>query len=151
MERALRKYLETNPILLFDHRYSLPAGKVTRAWIDDAGLHIEARLPRPQEPGIARHWWMLVKSGVVKALSIGGVWRRELINGINYLTELDLREISVAAQGVAYGTTFSVQAAKAFGDPLDAAGLLHETRMLALRTELALLERDVAELAHARR
>ncbi len=30
MERGLRKYLETNPILLFDHRYSLPAGRVTR-------------------------------------------------------------------------------------------------------------------------
>ncbi len=73
--------------------------------------------------------------------------------GVNYLTSLDLREISVAAQGVAYGTTFSVQAVKAFADPapLDADALLHETRMLALRMELALLERDAAELVHARR
>lgn len=154
MERGLRKYLETNPILLFNHSYSLPAGRVTRAWIDDDGLHIEARLPRPHGAGISRQWWDLVKAGVVKALSIGGVWRRELINGINYLTEVDLREISVAAQSVAYGTTFSVQAAKAFGDPATGAhdwdGLLAETRLLSLRAELAILERDAAELLGAR-
>lgn len=148
MERALEKYLDTNPILLFNHTYSLPAGRVTEAFIDDEGLHIEARLPRPKEPGTARHWWDLVKAGVVRALSIGGAWKRELIAGVNYLTEVDLREISIAAAGVNAQTLFSVQAAKAFGDPVgaDIDKLLDETWMLSLKTEIAMLESDVAAL-----
>lgn len=135
MERALARYME-NPILLFDHRYSLPAGRVTRAWIDDDGLHIVAELPMPKEPGDARHWWRLVRDGFVRALSIGGRWTRQTIGGVHYLTDIDLREISVAAQGVNATTTFTAQAAKAFGDPtpvgVDLDQLAHDARMLSL-------------------
>jgi HK97 family phage prohead protease len=152
MERALTRYME-NPILLFNHSYNLPAGRVTRAWIDDGGLHIEAELPRPDEPGEARHWWKLVKDGIVRALSIGGRWTRQAIGGVNYLTEIDLTEISVAAQGINASTTFTAQAAKAFGDPAPVASLddlLPELRMLSLKAEIAVLEYATADLIRER-
>lgn len=153
MERALAQYME-NPILLFNHSYSLPAGRVTRAFVDDRGLHIEAELPRPKEPGVARHWWDLVKAGVVRALSIGGKWTRQKIGGVNYLTEIDLREISVAAQGINATTTFTAQAAKAFGDQstdqLDWDGLHRDAELLSLKVAIVRAERDVAAVARAR-
>lgn len=150
MERALAQYM-ANPILLFNHSYSLPAGRVTRAFIDDDGLHIEAELPRPKEPGTARHWWDLVKAGVVRALSIGGKWTRQRIGGVNYLTEIDLREISVAAQGINATTTFTAQAAKAFGDPLppDMTATVDDLRLLALKAALYRAEYDVAAIVRA--
>lgn len=153
MERALARYME-NPILLYNHAYSRPAGRVTKAFIDDDGLHIEAELPRPKEPGDSRHWWNLVKDGIVRALSIGGKWTRQQIGGVNYLTEIDLREISVAAQGINARTTFTAQAAKAFGDPplteLDWSGLRDDALILSLKASLALLEYQAADLIRGR-
>ncbi len=148
MERALEKYMATNPILLFNHSYKLPAGRVTRAWIDDAGLHIEAELPRPEGHSEARHWWNLVKRGIVRALSIGGVWTRQAIGSVNYLTEIDLREISIAAQGVAYNTTFTAQMAKGFGDAprtTDIDGLIDDLRMMSVRVELETVKWKLAD------
>lgn len=143
MERALDRYM-ANPILLYNHAYSRPAGRVTRAFIDDDGLHIEAELPRPKESGDSRHWWDLVKAGVVRALSIGGKWTRQQIAGVNYLVDIDLREISVAAQGINATTTFTAQAAKAFGDPEPSApdwsSLRDNARLLSLKADIAILE-----------
>jgi hypothetical protein len=73
-------------------------------------LWIEAKLPRPAD-GLPRHYWELVRQGVMRALSIGGVWKRD---ALRRLVEIDLREISVAAVGVNAGTLLSTQTAKAF-------------------------------------
>ena len=111
LERALEGY-KRNPILLYNHSYAQPAGTVTKALVDDRGLWIEATLPRP-ESGLTRHYWDLVRRGAMRALSIGGVWKRD---ALKRLVEIDLREISVAAVGVNAGTLLSAQTAKAFQD-----------------------------------
>lgn len=143
LERALTGYMR-NPVLLYNHQYSQPAGVVTKALVNDRGLWIEAKLPRP-EGGLPRHYFDLVKRGVMRALSIGGVWKRD---ALRRLVEIDLREISVAAVGVNSGTLLSAQAGKAFGDEpddglaaLSAAG--DALDRLALRAEVAALRERI--------
>jgi len=130
LDRALRGYMR-NPVMLYDHKYSQPAGVVTKALVDERGLWIEAKLPRPAA-GLPLHYWTLVKQGVMRALSIGGTWKRD---ALRRLVSIDLREISLAAAGVNAGTLLSAQTAKAFGDAPDLDTLALE----ASRLELSLL------------
>jgi HK97 family phage prohead protease len=118
LEAALVGYMR-NPMLLWNHKFSRPAGKVTEARVDDHGLYIEAKIPKPADRDAENlTWWQMVRDGYLKALSIGGHWVRERVNGVNQLVRIDLREISLAPVGVNAGTMlFSDQIAKAFGDP----------------------------------
>ena len=113
LEAALTGYMR-NPILLYDHKYTQPAGVVTKALVNERGLWIEAKLPRP-ESGLPRHYWNLVRDGFLRALSIGGKFTRD---SLKRLVKIDLHEISVASVGVNAGTLLSAQTAKAFGDEL---------------------------------
>lgn len=112
LEKALTGYMR-NPILLYGHKYTQPAGVVTKARVTDEGLWIAAKLPRP-DGGLPLHYWTLVRQGIMRALSIGGVWKRD---ALRRLVEIDLREVSIASVGVNAGTLLSAQTAKAFGDP----------------------------------
>jgi HK97 family phage prohead protease len=145
LDRALSKYMD-NPVMLYNHSYTQPAGIVTKALINDRGLWVEARLPRPAIPGMPRHYWDLVRRGMMKALSIGGVWTRD---AAKRLVEIDLREISVASVGVNAGTLLSAQTAKAFGDPIDAYDIdrrLAVAELRASRGELQRMRSDVLRL-----
>jgi HK97 family phage prohead protease len=145
LERALSKYMD-NPVMLYNHSYTQPAGVVTKALVNDRGLWIEARLPRPTIPGMPRHYWDLVRRGMMKALSIGGVWTRD---AAKHLVEIDLREISVASVGVNAGTLLSTQTAKAFGDPIEASDIdrrLAVAELRAMRGQVAGIQSDVLRL-----
>jgi HK97 family phage prohead protease len=147
-DRGLKRYLETNPVLLFNHTYSRPLGRVRKAEVTDAGLYIEAELPRPEPNTDDMNVWQLVKRGVLRALSVGGRFDRKVINGIRTITNVDLREISVAAAGVVPQALFSVQAGKAFGDPIDADLSAIRARLGVLRMKRTVdglnFERDCA-------
>ena len=142
LERAVETYMATNPILLFEHKYSRPAGTVTKAEVRDDGLHIEARLPRPADP-LNLTWWGMVRDKVLRALSIGGRWTRD---AMNRLVDVDRREISiapVAVNGEAFiGAPLATQVGKAFGDDVVAGA----NRNAAFDVELAALRADVALL-----
>lgn len=136
LERALERYA-LNPILLYNHSYAQPAGVVTKALVDDRGLWIEAKLPRPGGSGLTAHYWNLVRRGALRALSIGGVWKRD---AFKRLVEIDLREISVAAVGVNAGTLLSAQTTKAFqaaeGGAAGAAAALARLELGAVLAEI---------------
>jgi HK97 family phage prohead protease len=144
--QALKDALDTymrNPIALYQHKYSLPAGVVTRARVDDEkGLWVELRLPEPDESaGMARHYWKLVKAGVLRSLSLGAVWtRKRLANGVNAITKVDIREVSLASQSVGINTMLSVQAGKAFQDA-DASAYLAAARLNVIDRRIAALRR----------
>lgn len=148
-DRALKRYLTTNPILLYSHRYSMPMGKVNRAEVRDDGLFVEAELPKPEPGTEAANVWRLVKQGIVRAFSIGGRFHRKAVNGARTIFDMDLREISIAPVGVNAGTLFSVQAGKAFGDPIDGDLTAVSNRLAALRLKRAVgdfeTERRLAE------
>lgn len=137
LERALEGY-KRNPILLYNHSYAQPAGTVTKALVNDRGLWIEATLPRPASGGLTAHYWDLVRRGAMRALSIGGVWKRD---ALKRLVEIDLREISVAAVGVNAGTLLSAQTAKAFQDAPAAEGALARLELGAVLAEIRELQR----------
>lgn len=145
---ALRKALDNymrNPVVLYDHKYSQPAGVVTKARVDERkGLWVEVRLPEPTEDaGLARHYWRLVKGGVMRALSIGGRWTRErLADGTSALTDIDLREISIASVGVNANTLLSAQTAKAFQAGAD-ADYLRNARVADIDRRIARLKRTL--------
>lgn len=133
MTKALGKYMR-NPVVLWNHKYDQPAGVVTKAHVDDErGLWVEVKLPRPEVSGMPMHYWNLVKAGVLRGLSIGGAWTRtKLASGVNALTAIDLREISVAASvPVNAGTLLSTQTAKAFSDQPDALAVARREAALA--------------------
>lgn len=138
-DRALKRYLTTNPILLYNHRYGMPMGRVTRASVDDDGLWVEAELPRPEPGTEAANIWRLVRTGVVRAFSVGAVFTRRVIGGVKTIVDADLREVSIAAVGAVPSALFglSTQLGKAFGDePPGLARARHEAA-LARRAEQA--------------
>lgn len=147
MAKALEGYMR-NPALLYDHKYSQPAGVVTRARVDDRGLWIEAKVvkPRPDAPNNVRHYFELVRRGVLRALSIGGVWSRD---AARRLVSIDLREISLASVGVNAGTMLSAQTAKAFGDLPSAADTINRADLALLAID-ARLERVRTDCFHSR-
>lgn len=151
-DRALKRYLTTNPILLYSHRYEMPMGKVTRAEVNDEGLYVEAELPKPEPGTEAANVWRLVKAGVVRAFSVGAVFSRRVIGGVKTIIDADLREISIAPVGVVPNALFSVQAGKAFGDAPSLEAVEREVSLLRLRltAEELRLERGKAEAARAR-
>lgn len=134
-DEALKRYQE-NPILLYNHSYSRPMGRVTKAEINDAGLFVEAELPKPEPGTEAANIWRLVKSGVVRAFSVGAVFTRKMIGGVQTITSADLREISIASVGMVPQALFSVQAGKAFGDPMTLADVERELATLSLRASV---------------
>ncbi len=62
---ALRNY-EKNPIILFNHDYNEPIGKMTNYTIDDSGLFIEAEI----SPAAGKSY-QLVQDGVLRTFSVG--------------------------------------------------------------------------------
>jgi len=137
--RSLKKYMSSNPIVLFNHKYSMPMGRTTKAEVRPDGLHVTVELPKPAS-GELLNIWKLVKAGVMRAFSVGGSATRKVINGVQTVIDWDLRELSIAAVGVNPGTTFSLasaQVGKAFGDPVSDLDRAH--------AELATI-RDAGEL-----
>lgn len=158
-EASLGRYLRTNPILLYGHRYSVPLGRVTAAYVGPDGLHVTAEIPKP-EPGTEQaNVWRLIKAGVLRAFSVGGYGVRKVINGVTTILEWDLREVSVAAVGVNPNALFTlteqVRTGKCFSDaPADehlqlartGAALLSlgaTVREAEARTEIARLRRSL--------
>jgi HK97 family phage prohead protease len=117
-DRSLKRYLTTNPIVLFSHRWSMPMGRTSEARIADDGLHVTVELPRPEPGTEAANIWRLVKAGVIKAFSVGGRPTRKLVNGVKTIVDWDLSELSICPAGVNPGALFSLssQVGKAFSD-----------------------------------
>ncbi len=117
LERGLKSYLATNPVLLLSHDYSRPIGRTTRAHIDDDGLWIEGVLdPAPHPSSWQADVLAKVKSSTLRALSIGGRFFRERPGVV---TKVDLMEISLAAVGKNERALISEVAGKAFAGAYD--------------------------------
>jgi HK97 family phage prohead protease len=134
-DRSLKRYLSTNPIVLYSHRWSLPLGRTTEARVADDGLHVTVELPRPEPGTEAANMWRLVKAGVIKALSVGGRPTRKVINGVKTIVDWDLRELSICPAGINPAALFSLssQVGKAFSDEPDALAVARYNAALANR------------------
>lgn len=106
---GLENFLK-NPIVLFNHNYSRPVGRVTNHSIDGVGLHVTAEVSKA-DPTV----WQLIKDGVLKAFSVGMLVKEADYDqnaDIFVLKEVELLEISVVSVPAHQDALFSV--AKAF-------------------------------------
>lgn len=111
---GLRNF-EQNPILLFNHNYDKPIGKVVEISTDSKGLRIKGIISKS-----AGDVYNLVKEGVLSTFSVGF-----MIKDADYdktaegliIKDAELLEISVVSVPCNQDATFSV--AKSFDDPND--------------------------------
>lgn len=93
----LGEYLK-NPVLLLDHNWDVSkmAGKVTKINEDERGLYFEAEITASDLP-IMAHVRQLIREGILKTVSIGGIWSYEDAQNPTHLTLAKIFEISLVA------------------------------------------------------
>lgn len=134
---AFRKSLRerTQPVqLLWQHKWDAPIGVIEQLFEDGRGLYIRGRLL--MEVAQAREAYSLLKSGVVKGLSIGyrvknAVQHKAL--DIRYLLEVDLWEVSLVTH------------------PANAAAQVTVVKQLSPETQIKMLRDAEAFAEHALR
>ena len=95
LKGAFKNIIDNIP-LLWQHEVNNPIGKITLAKEDDFGLFIEGFITKKTKK--ANEAIELVNQGVLGNLSIGYfVKKSEEKNNVNYVTELELKEISLVS------------------------------------------------------
>lgn len=87
-----------NPVLMLNHNSGVGsiAGKVTEIHEDEKGLYFEATLSNSDLPEV-KHARTLIKEGMLKTVSIGGIWLYEDLENPSHLTLAKIFEISLVA------------------------------------------------------
>jgi HK97 family phage prohead protease len=98
-DATIEPFLRKNPILLWQHNHDWPFGQFADLFTDETGLACVAYVRQPQ-PG--EEAWRIgayndVRAGIVRTLSIGGWFTREIIDNQIAVTNVDLFEISVVS------------------------------------------------------
>lgn len=85
-----------NPVLLLDHEAEVKklCGTVTEIHEDERGLYFEAVLSNSDLPEV-KHARTLIKEGMLKTVSIGGMWLFEDLENPDHLTLAKIFEISL--------------------------------------------------------
>jgi phage head maturation protease len=118
---AFDRYMATNPLVTLNHSLSKVLGKLTAHRFTPHGVEVEAEIPRP-DPGMPElmNAYRLVKSGVLKAFSVGGRWkRRPGASGVEKVFPIEVVECAIAGVPVNPATLFEVVGVKALGGNLD--------------------------------
>jgi HK97 family phage prohead protease len=140
--KALKKFLR-NPILLWNHKFDSPLGRVTKAEIGGGGeLLIEATLddPEPGTPLADVH--RKVASGTIRGLSVGGRFKKKRTSAGWRIWDADIIEISVASAPMEPGSLFTVT-----GKALDSGDTESNIELLALADKMVTtLENTVRKL-----
>lgn len=90
------KNFELNPILLFNHDFNQPIGKIIDMIVSEEGIKITAEVHKTSNPTVYEN----VKNGILKAFSIGFIAKNaRYIQDIDLymFTETELYEISLVA------------------------------------------------------
>lgn len=93
----IAEYLK-NPVLMLNHSNIVGsiAGKVTKIFEDERGLYFEAELSQSDLPEV-KHARTVIQEGILKTVSIGGIWLYEDENNPTHLTLAKIYEISLVA------------------------------------------------------
>lgn len=88
-----------NAILLLNHNSNIGsiAGKVTEIREDVKGLYFEAEFTKSEHIAEILHAKQLVQEGILKTVSIGGIWHYEDEHNRDHLTLAEIMEISLVA------------------------------------------------------
>ena len=90
------KNFELNPILLFNHDFNQPIGKIIDMIVSEEGIKITAEVHKTSNPTVYEN----VKNGILKAFSIGFIAKNARYiqdKDLYMFTETELYEISLVA------------------------------------------------------
>lgn len=133
---GLKAFMETNPVLLYHHKYDQALGQIVGARLDENGLWVRARVDKPAVGSWAEDVFNKIKKGTIRAFSVGGRFlRRAGAKGMR-IFHCDLGEISVTPFPVNPRTTFAVAAGKAFESAPEATTELTDEQLSALAESL---------------
>lgn len=111
LDLGISRFMATNPVLLWQHKMGLPPiGRIVTARVErDKGLYIEALMPAPDAKSWARPIYEAAAAGILRALSLGGRWSRQIdpaMNGYKIVGAdvLECSLTSVAANGEAFAS-----------------------------------------------
>lgn len=113
-EEGLKSFMETNPIMLYHHKFDHALGRFVDARIDQKGLWVKGVVDKPEPGTWAADVFNKIKKGTIKAFSVGGIFKRRMTAKGPRIFKCDLGEISVTPLPVNPRTTFAVVGAKAF-------------------------------------
>lgn len=111
-----------NPVLLLDHEAEVKklCGTVTEIREDERGLYFEGVLSNSDLPEV-KHARTLIKEGMLKTVSIGGIWLYEDMENPAHLTLAKIFEISlVAIPADTYATFTEVKEEPKQAEPVEA-------------------------------
>lgn len=119
-EHGVKAFLEGPAALCYHHKKDMALGKVLELEnVPDKGLKIKARVDGEiKAHPILGPIYGQIKKGTLSALSIGGFFKRGIVNGARKIIDTDFTEISVTPVPVHTGPRFAVVAGKALTDAL---------------------------------
>lgn len=120
-QRGIKSFLGGSAALCFHHKHDQVLGKVLDLQELPGGLKMRARV----DGAIKNHptlgaIYSQIKRGTFKNLSVGGFFKRAVVNGRQMISDMDFSEISVTAVPVHTKPSFAVVAGKALESPGDA-------------------------------
>lgn len=119
-QRAAKAFLDSGGPLCFHHKHEQVLGSVTELEEDDKGLRMKARVDGAvaQDPFLKTKYEQ-IKKGTLRGLSVGGYFKRALVEGKRRIADMDFTEISVTGVPVHTGPSFAVVAGKALLDDVE--------------------------------
>ena len=113
-QRAAKAFLESPAALCFHHKHDKVLGRVLDLQEDGKGLRMRARVDGAikQHPELGTYYQQ-IKNGTLSGLSVGGFFKRAIIEGKRRIADMDFTEISVTSVPVHTRPSFEVVAGKA--------------------------------------
>jgi HK97 family phage prohead protease len=140
-ERTLKRFLGTNPQVLWMHKYDVPLGVVEDARVDTKGLWVRCRLDAPAPGSVAEDIVRRIARGTLRTFSVGGRWQRAMTPAGLKIIDADLMEISIASVPVNPNALITSVAQKSFRSADDDLVALRR-RIDLMRVESALTRLD---------
>jgi HK97 family phage prohead protease len=118
-ERASKAFIESGGPLCYHHKADHQLGQVTYLREDDKGLQFKARVDGvcADDPKLKRIYHQ-IKNKTLRGVSVGGFFKRALIEGKRKIADMDFTEISVTGVPMHTGPSFAVVAGKALTSEL---------------------------------
>lgn len=120
-ERGIKSFLAAQSALCFHHKHDHVLGKVLDLRQEEGkGLKMRARVDGAiKDHPVLKTYYGQIKSGTLNGLSIGGYFKRGMIDGKQKIIDTDFTEISVTGVPVHSGPSFAVLAGKALSSDIE--------------------------------
>lgn len=119
-QRGVKSFLDGSAPLCFHHKRDQCLGKVLDLREEEGkGLKMKARVDFQPESSPLRYIYNQIKKGTLSALSVGGFFKRGLLEGGRRIVDMDFTEISVTPVPIHPRTNFAVVAGKALVGDLE--------------------------------